>query len=246
MGDSQLLGFKMELSDLVDEVYEHAKEVYPSECCGLAIIYKGKLKYIRCTNLLSGDIFCIDPVDYIKAEEAGEIVAVCHSHVNGSANPSDPDIISCNSSDVPWLIVSYPEKNYSITNPTGYKQPLIGRPFFHGVLDCYSLIRDYYKEILNINLNDYLREPNWWEKDEYDLYEDNFKKEGFSIVNDGSINTHDIILMQHGSPKINHGAIYIGDNLILHHSTNRLSSRDVYGGYWRKNTRCIIRHETLL
>lgn len=230
---------------LIDEVYAHASETAPTECCGLAIVFKGKLKYIRCTNLLNGDTFCIDPKDYIKAEELGEVVGVCHSHLTGSATPSEPDIISCNSSQLPWLIVSYPEKEHFLLNPTDYKPPLIGRPFFHGVLDCYSLIRDYYKEELGIVLNDYLREPEWWANKDYDLYEDNFRKEGFEVVLDGSLNINDVILMQHGSNKVNHGGIYIGDNLMLHHSTHRLSSRDVYGGYWRKNTRYIIRHKDL-
>lgn len=236
----------MDLSQLVDDVFNHAESTYPNECCGLAIVFKGKLKYIKCTNLLSGDVFCIDPKDYIMAEDLGEIVAVCHSHTTGSAEPSEPDIVSCNYSKLPWLIVSYPDRKYTITSPVDYTQPLIGRPFFHGVLDCYSLIRDYYKETLNIHLNDYLREPQWWNNEGTDLYLDNFSKEGFSIVTDGSINTHDVILMQHGSDKVNHGAIYIGDNLILHHSTDRLSSRDVYGGYWRKYTRYIIRHKDLI
>lgn len=236
----------MDISSLVDDVYEHAKESLPNECCGLAVIYKGKLKYVKCKNLLSGDVFCIDPEDYVRAEDMGEVVGVCHSHINSSASPSEPDIISCNSSHLPWLIVSYPTKEFTITEPTGYKPPLIGRTFLHGVLDCYSLIRDYYKETLNIELKDYLREPNWWDKEGMDLYETNFRNEGFIVVTDGSINEHDVILMQHGSNKVNHGGIYIGDNLILHHSTNRLSSRDVYGGYWRKNTRYVIRHKTLL
>lgn len=236
----------MGLVNLIDDVYNHAATTLPNECCGLAIIHKGKLKYIPCKNLLSNDTFCIDPLDYVRAEDLGEVVGVCHSHVNISANPSEPDIISCNSSELPWLIVSYPSKEYTITEPTNYKPPLIGRPFFHGILDCYSLIRDYYKETLNINLKDYLREPNWWDNENYDLYEDNFRSEGFSIVTDGSIKLHDIMLIQHGSTKVNHGAICIGDNLILHHCTNRLSSKDTYGGYWRKHTRYVIRHESLL
>lgn len=233
----------MDLSSLVPEVIEHAKNTYPNECCGLAIIFKGKLKYIKCSNLLSGDTFCIDPEDYIKAEDLGEVVGVCHSHVNTSSAPSEPDIISCNSSDLSWLIINYPYTEHTQIEPTGYKLPLVGRPFFHGVLDCYSLIRDYYKDILNIYLNDYPREPEWWASEKYDLYENNFRLEGFEVVSD--LKEHDVILMQHGSNKVNHGAVYLGDNIMLHHSTNRLSSRDVYGGYWRKNTRYIIRHRLL-
>lgn len=233
----------MNFSTVIPEVINHAYETTPHECCGVVIVFKGKYKYIPCRNLLQGDVFCIDPEDYANAEDLGEIVAIAHSHPNGNTEPSSADIISCNRSQLPWIIVTLPQNSFSVIYPKEFNTPLIGRPFYHGVLDCYSLIRDYYREILKIELSDYLREPNWWDKGQ-DLYLDNFKKEGFVEVQD--LRPHDIILMQNGSSKVNHGAIYIGDNLILHHSSNRLSSRDVYGGYWRKNTRCIIRHETLL
>ena len=34
----------------------------------------------------------------------------------------------------------------------------------------------------------------------------------------------------------NHAGIYLGDNVILHHVQGRLSSRDVYGGYFIQST----------
>lgn len=39
----------------------------------------------------------------------------------------------------------------------------------------------------------------------------------------------------------NHAAVYLGDGLMLHHMYGRLSSRDVYGGYWREVTRLVVR-----
>jgi cell wall-associated NlpC family hydrolase len=43
----------------------------------------------------------------------------------------------------------------------------------------------------------------------------------------------------------NHAAIYLGNNTILHHLVDRLSSKDVYGGYWLKATVCVLRHKEL-
>ena len=48
--------------------------------------------------------------------------------------------------------------------------------------------------------------------------------------------------MQVASPVPNHAAVYLGDGLILHHLQGRLSSRDVYGGYWQKITTHILRY----
>lgn len=233
----------MDFSEVLPSIFEHAVNTAPYECCGVVLIFKGRLKYQPCRNLLQGDLFCISPEDYAKAEDMGEVVAIAHSHPNYPATPSEADVVSCNRSGLPWIIVSLLDNTSTVVYPEKFNVPLVGRQFFHGVLDCYSLIRDYYSTELNIILNDYLREPNWWDLGQ-DLYLENFKKEGFIVVND--IKKHDIILIQNGSDKVNHGAIYLGDSIILHHSTNRLSSRDVYGGYWRKNTRCIIRHKSLL
>jgi proteasome lid subunit RPN8/RPN11 len=234
------------LDSLLDEVYLHAEKTNPHECCGLAVVIKGKLKYIPCTNLLSGDAFCIPAEEYAKAEDLGEIVGVCHSHVNILPEPSQADLIACEKSNLPWLIVSYPSKSYKIIEPQGFKPPLIGRPFYHGILDCYTLVRDYYKETLNIQLNDFHRDDQWWDKGQ-DLYIDNFEAEGFVIIPDiKDLKVHDSMLMTIGSNIVNHAAVYIGDNMILQHCTNRLSSRDIYGGFWRKCTRHIVRHKSLL
>ena len=46
------------------------------------------------------------------------------------------------------------------------------------------------------------------------------------------------------SPLPNHAAIYLGDQQVLHHVQGRLSSRDVYGGYYGKSTACALRHES--
>jgi cell wall-associated NlpC family hydrolase len=51
--------------------------------------------------------------------------------------------------------------------------------------------------------------------------------------------------MQVASPVPNHAAVYLGDGLILHHLQGRLSSRDVYGGYWQKVTTHALRHPLL-
>lgn len=233
----------MQFNSIIPDIIMHGKDSYPNECCGVVIVFKGRLRYIRCTNLLSGDIFCIDPQDFSAAEDLGEVVAIAHSHPNIPASPSQADIIACNRSGIPWIIVSIPSEEHYLLNPEEFNVPLVGRQFFHGVLDCYSLIRDYYKQELNIDLNDYPREPEWWNKGQ-NLYLENFKKENFLEVN--TAEKHDIILMQNGSDTVNHGGIYLGDSIILHHSPNRLSSRDVYGGYWRKNTRLILRHRSLL
>lgn len=234
----------MILTDAVKaEFTAHAEKEFPREACGLVIIFKGKQQYRACRNIAVGtDQFAMHPEDYANAEEAGEIVAVVHSHPNLPARPSQADLVACEATCLPWFILSYPVGVWSETYPTGYKAPLVGRQWSHGVLDCYSIIRDWYAFERGILLPDFERHDEWWLRGE-NLYEENFVKAGFRTTSREDLRTGDVILMQVGSPVPNHGAIYLGDGLILHHVQNRLSTRDIYGGYWLKNTTKFLRYE---
>jgi proteasome lid subunit RPN8/RPN11 len=234
----------MILSDSVkQEIIEHAKKEYPKEACGLLIIFKGKQQYRACRNLAIGsDNFILDPVDYEKADIDGEIVAVIHSHPNASAKPSQADLVACESSGLPWFIVGIPNEKWEYIEPVGYVAPLVGRTWSHGVLDCYSIIKDWYKQERNIELLDFYRGDDWWKRGE-NLYVDNFEKAGFYKIKQEELQEGDVILMLINSSVPNHGAIYLGDGLILHHVHSRLSTRDVFGGYWLKNSVVYLRYE---
>lgn len=237
----------MTIEELIQqEIYAYAEQQAPLEACGLVIVLKGKLKFIPCTNQLhSPDHFILSPLDYAAAEDQGEIVYVVHSHPRTQPTPSQTDLVSLELDNIPWLIVNPYLKTYTITKPSGYVAPLIGRTFHHGVIDCYTLIRDYYKEKLGIELFNYAREDNWWEL-EQNIYNEGYPKEGFVVITDGSIKEHDVLLMRVASNRENHGAVYVGNNTILHHPMNRLSTQDIYGGWWQKITSKVIRHKSLM
>lgn len=234
----------MILTDSVKASFlSHAKSEMPKEACGLVIIKHGKQLYIPCNNLARGtDNFILDPQDYEKADQQGEIVSVIHSHPNMSAKPSQADLVACEGSGLPWYILGLPSEQWEYIEPKGYIAPLVGRTWSHGVLDCYSIIRDYYKQELGIEILDFQRSDEWWKIGE-NLYLDNFAKAGFKQITLEELKAGDCILMCLGSEVPNHGAVYLGDGLILHHVQNRLSTRDVFGGYWLKNTYGYFRYE---
>ena len=128
--------------------------------------------------------------------------------------------------------------------PEGYEAPLVGREFSHGVLDCYSLCRDWYFRERGVMLPDFERHDKWWDDGHSDLYTEHFAEAGFVEIDRKAIQPGDAVLMQVQSKNLvpNHAAIYIGDGLILHHLYGRLSSRDVYGGYWQQATRAVLRY----
>lgn len=230
-------------NDVKLAIANHAKEQSPRECCGLVIIFKGRQQYRPCKNLANGsDNFILDPNDYESADREGEIVAVVHSHPNTSVKPSQADLVSCEASGLPWFIIGLPSEQWSYIEPNGYVAPLVGRTWSHGVLDCYAIIRDWYKQEKGINLLDFHRSDDWWKRGE-NLYLDNFAKARFTQTEQSQLKQGDVILMTINSSVPNHGALYLGDGLILHHVHGRLSTREVFGGYYLKNATHYLRYE---
>lgn len=225
----------------------HAAREFPREACGLLVIHKGRETYVPCRNIGVGtDQFVIHPEDYVRADRLGEIVGVFHSHPNLPAESSQADKVACEASGLPWFILSFPSGQWHEMQPSGYIAPLVGRAWAHGVLDCYSVIRDWYRAERGIDLPNFDRFDEWWKRGQ-NLYLDNFDSAGFEAlgaVQSQDMEVGDVLLMQVASPVPNHAAIYLGDGLILHHLQGRLSSRDVYGGYWQKITTHILRHRT--
>ena len=215
-----------------EEALAHAKEDSPRESVGLVHIVKGREKYFPCNNLAEtpDEHFVLDPNDYIKCEEKGQITAVIHSHPVTNHHPSPADLVACEKSGLPWFVVNPHTEHWGYCEPNGYELPFVGRPFFHGVIDCYTLVQDFYKKELDIKMGDYFRRDKWWEKGE-NMYLDNFKNEGMREVDLESVVP-------------NHAALYLGEMIILHHVQGRLSSRDVYGGYYQKVTELCLRHES--
>ena len=91
-------------------------------------------------------------------------------------------------------------------------------------------------------LPDFERHDEWWLQGK-NLYEENFEKCGFKPILRDELRTGDLIFMKVMSPVSNHAAIYLGDGMMLHHIQSRLSTRDMYGGFWLENTTRYLRHE---
>lgn len=232
------------------EIRAHAEREYPRECCGFIVVVKGKDRYLPCDNAAAtpNEHFRLRAEAYADASEVGAIVGVVHSHPNTPNKPSPADRVMCEESQLPWHIVhvSLQDGRPVATDihsfePCGFVMPLVGRPFSHGVLDCYSLVRDYYRQEMSIVLPDFHRDDFWWANGQ-NLYLDNFEAAGFSPVQ-GPLKVGDGILMQMRAPVPNHAAVYIGNGLILQHILGRMSSRDVYNGYFQEITRMVLRHK---
>ena len=100
-----------------EEAKKHFIDCKPAEGCGLLIEKNGNELFHPCKNIASHiteDItFAIDPLDYAVCEDDGaEVLAVIHSHVEGSADPSEADINNCKLYMIDWYIYSVQDDNW--------------------------------------------------------------------------------------------------------------------------------------
>lgn len=114
-----------------------------------------------------------------------------------------------------------------------------GRHFRFGITDCYTIVRDFYKNEFGITLRNYARYDKFWEDES--LYLKFFKNEDFFLVED-ELQFGDLILVALGASVACHAAVYIGNGKILHHVQNRLSTIDNYRGLWKNMTVAVIRN----
>jgi|GEM_PF-102129 len=258
---------------------QHAISVYPQEACGFVIGDKQddsdgnssaincksiNARYIACDNIAKdrAKTFEIDPIRYVEVQEDACLLAILHSHIaqekeDGTYEPttdfpSQLDMKSQQASNLPWGIAVC-RKDFC-TDPAYFGDmlpipDLIGRPFRHGVTDCFSLIRDCYrlgKEDLAAQgiadwpyepfiLEDMPRDFEWWQHNE-NLYIDNFTARGFTLISEEEARIGDGFLMSIFSPVPNHGGIYLGDGLGLHHLQWQLSKRENLHIWRRKIT----------
>ena len=221
-----------------DEALSHAKKQDPKESCGLLLNIRGKEKYFPCKNLsmTAHQCFILDPVDYVKADSAGEIIAIIHSHPTTPPVPSQADRVACEQSNLKWYIVNPKTEKWSAFEPSGYKAPLLGRQWVWGVSDCWSLVRDWYKEEKNIILRDWDRPTTPEQFLKNPLFESCAWRTGFRELRpDEKLIDGDVLLMSILSPTLNHVGIFLNGD-VLHHLADRISCKEPYNQWLLKCT----------
>ena len=227
-----------------DKALDHAKKEDPKESCGLLLNIRGKEQYFPCRNLsmTAHQCFIIDPEDYVKADNTGDITAIVHRHPVTQPVASEADKISCEESNLPWHIVNPKTETWGYYEPCGYKPPLIGRPWVWGVTDCYSLVRSWYKQEKNIELRDWERPTTPEEFIQNPMFESCAWRTGFrELRSDEKLENGDLVFMSILANGLNHVAIFL-DGDVLHHLTDRLSCKEPYNQWLQKCTGKRLRY----
>lgn len=226
-------------TDVLIESRKHAEEEFPKESVGFVV----DGKYVRVKNIHT------EPEQHFKvhpktiAKYKGKIQAVIHSH-NISIDPttgktvhltfpSKSDMEAQIAWNIPFGIQYVTEEGAGNILWWGRGVPVAdyeGRPYVYGVYDCFSVILDYYREELGIDLPDFPREDEWWERDE-DVYVNHMKDYGMIKVDKDDLQPNDVILLTIRSNVANHAILYLGGDQGLHHlalNTSRIESVNRY------------------
>lgn len=229
---------------MIYEIEEHFKKEYPREGCGVIAIVKGKKQWFPCTNIAESDNdFIVSHKEYLEIKKKYDIIAIVHSHVDQSNEPSTQDINSCNALGIPYHIYSYPSMELNIVEPEKNFYPLIGREYDFGVKDCFEAMRDW---LAQENIFIPSREPfeeAFYEKNLNYFTEDYIVNWNHKKV-EGPPQKNDVLIFQINSELANHCGVYLGDQIFYHHAINRLSCRENLHPFWIKYLIGIYRHET--
>ena len=107
--------------DWATDAFTHATEVYPEECCGPIIDLDGVQTYWKCKNISGAykeKSFVIDPLDYARGEDQGEVLGIVHSHPDGELAFSHTDRMACKYLDLPFYLVEPKSESIIVVYPS--------------------------------------------------------------------------------------------------------------------------------
>jgi proteasome lid subunit RPN8/RPN11 len=246
------------------EVEMHCRSFSGVESCGL--IVDGQV--IRGTNMFAldgGDVASkrfrmddatVDELD--RAIENGHNVAIYHSHVRPDSHDdfSPEDMVGIYEiGDIPWLLVDIrtPKTAFRYFDPNArldYEE----REWRWSCVNCYSLVRDWMRFEMGIELDPFILESeNAWKDPSWNKFLDNIEKQGFVKVDAPpdikNVKTGDLILSRIvGAKNPNHIDVVVSasENKILRQLQGGYSAIIPYSMNKRKSTVGVYRHKSLM
>ena|SRR3990167_2025294 len=247
------------LDNLKDTIRADATHRFPNECCGL-IVFNDQYFTIKCENQSKSpsEHFLISIEETEAAKKQGSLVGYYHSHPKGDSMISELDKYVSERLNIFCVTYNAKMDSFYQYKPQNYEVPLANRPFFRGVFDCYTLVRDYYNRNLNITLeempdettvalnemdnnflefyNKFSARPNY--------YLDFLTRNGFRKVAERKM--HDLILLKTSViPYPIHCAVYLGGNQILHQPNKKLSCVTHLDNFYLSRVLHTLRHVKL-
>ena len=235
-----------------ETIKKHALKETPKECCGVLIEGEGNIVAFPCRNVSEKPEkhFSILPTDYLKASNKGRVKGIYHSHNSTNDKFSPNDILNSKGHNLPFVLYCSPKDSFSTFDPKKSKTFWYDKVFKIGETDCYTVVKEYYKD-LGIELKGENNLGNDWHRKNpeliqqlFDLNKNNPDLPIMELPPTASLRKHDVIVFQFvkgAGP--NHVAIYLGNGEILHHPRNKFLCIQELNKTLSKTIFKIYRHE---
>ena len=242
----------------------HARDAFPGEAFGAVFGSRDRPAYRPVDDVADNSRagFRIEEAVLRRMEEIhGPLLAIVHTRSSTVARNRDVDrLLSIPSASemraqaslaVPFGVVVCDRSRCIDRFWFGDQCPVLpplGRPFRHGVTDCYSLIRDFYRKTRDVLLPDYPRDWNWWIQG-LDLYRAGFEEAGFRPVDPADADQADAVLFRMRSKVPNHAAVLLDGGWMLHHPASihpydtLRTSRSEPLARWKRHVTHWLRYE---
>lgn len=202
---------------------------------------------------LASELTLLMRASVIWRDNSSDLILYC-KEVQGKLHLSDPvtnpegayasiktctDLDSITTVESPTIYVEWPSGRHAFYLPESWdtNPPLQGRPYIPYTYDCYTLVKDYYKQTHNIDLpifNDDMKaiKDSWTSTSfhQNDELKGNWDAVIVPQVGDVIMFSVGIEARDNGSP--NHCGIYMGDNNVLHHYMGRTSTIESLSPSW--------------
>lgn len=254
---------KILTENLKKQIKKHSELDETIECCGFVIFSNSEKELINypCqnTSVNPSQSFKIDPVEYIEAKQIGQILAIYHSHPDTEGNLlefSELDKKTSENLNLPNILYLLKTEEFLTYVSCGYENPYVGRPYCLGVFDCFTLVQDYFKRELNVDISDVnhsLRMIDNFNLLKFmpaqtikDFIINHCIQNGGIEVDKNNIKKHDVIIVTADNTEFPlHNMIYLGNNLVLHQPRGD-SLMENYDDRLRKKTVFVFRHKSLM
>jgi len=230
------------------EIVRHAEEVFPEECLG--IIHNDKYVRLKNVDLDPEKHFAMSNADMDRYLEDPLLEAIVHSHPDGPIHPSCGDMRAQIDVGIPYVIAAHHPMTGWVHLELGdhlLDWELEGRPFCHGIFDCFALLRSWWWQKQNRLFPDFVRQDRWWEKGE-NLYVDHFRQYGFVEMKGLSLSeakAGDIFTFKLDFKTEQHALVYNGDGRVYHHMPGQLSTVTA-AEVWANRAARWLRHESMI
>jgi proteasome lid subunit RPN8/RPN11 len=234
-----------------DRVIEHARDCPDEEVCGFILLDNDLTVRVERSineNPNPRECFSISPSKFIDYKINKIILGIYHSHPRTSEKPSRSDMEVSEEMGMPYLIYSLKTGKFFLYYPTTYEPPpLLMRPYIKGFYECTCILKDYFKQELNIDISKWNK--NYWlpeeDKDANKLLNRILNK-NLNKVKDKSINKNDIIVFEVKKGKRFHIGIYCDNDEFVHQTDNTLSRKQMLDDRWQNKIKDIYRHPSLV